>query len=45
VLPIIRVKSVEQAVEHVNANRLALQVCVRGRGGGEHWKALASTLW
>lgn len=26
VLPIVRVKSVEQAIEHVNANRLALQV-------------------
>lgn len=28
VVPIIRVKSVEEAVEHVNANRLALQVCI-----------------
>ena len=31
VLPIVRVRSVEQAVEHVNANRLALQVCIPHR--------------
>lgn len=31
VLPIVRVKTVEQAIEHVNANRLALQViCCSG---------------
>lgn len=29
VLPIVRVKNVEQAIEHVNANRLALQVSSR----------------
>ena len=35
VLPIIRVKDVDQAVEHVNANRLALQVGGRpGRQAG-----------
>ncbi|KAL4439898.1 hypothetical protein ABPG75_002899 [Micractinium tetrahymenae] len=28
VLPIVRVKSVEQAIDHVNSNRLALQGCV-----------------
>lgn len=28
VLPIIRIKSVEEAIAHVNANRLALQGCV-----------------
>lgn len=26
-LPVMRVKSVDEAVEHVNTNRLALQVC------------------
>jgi hypothetical protein len=26
-MPVMRVKSVEEAVEHVNTSRLALQVC------------------
>ena len=43
VVPVVRVKTVEEAVDHCNANNLALQGCVFSRDidqGGRHMKAV-----
>ena len=43
VVPVVRVKTVEEAVDHCNANNLALQGCVFSRDidqGGVHLKAV-----
>ena len=42
-VPVVRVKTVEEAVDHCNANNLALQGCVFSRDidqGGRHMKAV-----